>query len=404
MAHGVFFNIPYYGHMNATPPLVAELTRRGDHISYYSSEAFRPAIEQAGATFRGIDTFINERTVADENLVRFSNTLIQITQAILPGLLDEMKADPPDYILHDSLCVWGWAVAQHLRIPAIASITTLARPHNALQREIVAKIVPALPSSLRMLVEGRSALRQFNAAAKQLRQTYHIPRIGLADAFNNLGDLNIVYSIRELQSWPNTFDDRFTFVGPCLDDRVETTEFPFEQLGDEPLIYISLGTVFNAKADFYRLCFQAFADSRYRVVLSVGSRTDLGAIGAIPGNFIVRPFVPQLAVLRRAALFVTHGGMNSVNEGLWEGVPLLLIPQAADQFFIAPRVQEIGAGRMFAPRQVTADRLRRAADELLGNPAYRQRCAQLEASLRHAGGPAVAADAIDTFKQARGLK
>ena len=83
-------------------------------------------------------------------------------------------------------------------------------------------------------------------------QTYHCSRVGLADAYNNLADLNIVYSIKELQAWPNTFDERFKFVGPFLDDRSEAAAFPFEELGDRPVIYISLGTVFNAKDDFYR--------------------------------------------------------------------------------------------------------------------------------------------------------
>ena len=93
MAQGVFFNIPFHGHINPTLPLVAELTRRGDHITYYSSEAFRPAIEQAGATFRGIDAFFTEQTPVDANLVRFAYTLIHATQQILPSLLDEVRAN-----------------------------------------------------------------------------------------------------------------------------------------------------------------------------------------------------------------------------------------------------------------------------------------------------------------------
>src|SRR5215467_14749447 len=63
MAKVLFFNLPAHGHTNPTLPLVAELVRRGEHVIYYSSEAFRPAIEQAGATFRGIDAFFERADV-----------------------------------------------------------------------------------------------------------------------------------------------------------------------------------------------------------------------------------------------------------------------------------------------------------------------------------------------------
>ncbi len=401
MAKAVFFNLPFYGHMNPTLPLVAELVKRGEQITYYSSETFRPPIERAGATFCGIDAFMSERTPVDENLVKFAYTLIHTAQELLPMLLAETRARPPDYILYDSLCIWGRCVAESLHIPAVASISTLARPHSPLQREVLAGTLSILPSSVSMLVGGRRELRAFNAISRQLQQMYHCSRVGLADAYNNLADLNIVYSISELQAWPNSFDERFKFVGPFLNDRGEAPAFPFEALGDQPLVYISLGTVFNAKADFYCRCFEAFADSQYRVVLALGDKTDPQLLGETPANFIVRTTVPQLEILRRAALFITHGGMNSVNEGLASDVPLLLIPQGADQFLIARRIQQIGAG--ITLRNPSADHLRDAAATLLMNPAYRQRSARLGAALRAAGGPPAAADAIEAYKRSHEL-
>src|SRR5216684_5761142 len=171
MATVLFFNIPAYGHMNPTLPLVAELVQRGEHVIYYSSEAFRPAIEQAGATFRGVDAFFNERTPVDENLVRFSYTLIRATQEIIPAILSDVTADKPDYILYDSLCVWGKCIAQILRVPAISSVTTLARPHSLLHPEILASLPAAMPSMIHMFLEGREELAKFQAISKQLHET-----------------------------------------------------------------------------------------------------------------------------------------------------------------------------------------------------------------------------------------
>ena len=113
MSKVLFFGIPAYGHTNPTLPLVAELVGRGEQVIYYSSEAFQPAIEQTGATFRSIGTFFNEQTYVDENLVRFWYILIQATQEIIPAILADVTADKPDYVIFDSLCVWGKCLAQN---------------------------------------------------------------------------------------------------------------------------------------------------------------------------------------------------------------------------------------------------------------------------------------------------
>ncbi|MEO8973138.1 MAG: macrolide family glycosyltransferase [Ktedonobacteraceae bacterium] len=403
MAKVLFFNLPAYGHTNPSLPLVAELVRRGEHVIYYSSEAFRAAIEQAGATFRGVDAFFNERTYVDENLVRTAYTLIHATQEILPAILPDVTADKPDYIIYDSLCVWGKCIAQILRVPAISSVTTIATPRSLLHREVLASLPPLIPELISQLFQGRREMKKFLAITRQLHKTYHIPRLQLGDVYNNLAELNIVYSTRQLQIFPNSFDKRFQFVGPFLGRQTEAPPFPFDELGNEPVIYISLGTVFNDKGDFYRLCMEAFANLNYRVVMSVGTRTEMHHLGTIPGNFIVKPFVPQLQLLQCAALFITHSGMNSVSEGLSAGVPLLMLPQAADQLFIAQRVQQLGAGKMLRNTKLNAHSLRKAAEEMLAQPSYQQMSANIGASFRHAGGPTAALDAIEKFKRKYGI-
>jgi UDP:flavonoid glycosyltransferase YjiC (YdhE family) len=80
--------------------------------------------------------------------------------------------------------------------------------------------------------------------------------------------------------------------------------------------------------------------------MALGDRTGPQLLGEMPATLVVRPPVPQLEILRRAALCITHGGMTSVNEGLAADVPLLLMPQGADQFLIARRIQQIGGGRL----------------------------------------------------------
>jgi MGT family glycosyltransferase len=104
--------------------------------------------------------------------------------------------------------------------------------------------------------------------------------------------------------------------------------------------------------------------------------------------------VPQLAVLRRASLFVTHAGMGSCSEGLANGVPMIAIPRAVDQFSNAALLAAAGLGVVVDSDDVTVDALRRAA-AALDDDEVRQRCAVAAEELRAAGGAAHAADVIE---------
>src|SRR5947209_5667532 len=204
---------------------------------------------------------------------------------------------------------------------------------------------------------------------------------------------------RYFQSYADAFDDTFKFVGPSIAPRITDPAFLFEALHDGPLLYISLGTLFHRQNEFYRCCFQAFEQSNYQVVMSVGQHTTIEQLGPTPGNFIVCQSAPQLEILQRATLFITHAGMNSTNEALYYGVPLLAIPQATDQHYIARRIEQSGAGIRLSRKHVTASRLRHYADEICTHANYTQASARIGESLRQAGGFRAALKAIQQFKQ-----
>jgi MGT family glycosyltransferase len=402
----LFFNIPAHGHTYPTLPLVAELVRRGEQVIYYSSPAFQHAIGQAGATFRNsVTPFLNDETQIDENMVRVAYMLLQSAQSALADLLPQVKEDAPDYIIHDGLCPWGKYIAQIIGIPVICSMTTFAIPtftaKNLVQILKIPGNIRLLSSTpiVRPVFEGRKQFMPFRSLSNQLRKQYGIPRPQMGDMFANRAMMNIVYTTKQFQPFAETFDDTFKFVGPSIVARSDTSSFPFEKLGAAPVIYISLGTVFNDKADFYRTCLEAFADIDRSVVLSVGNRTNIATLGNIPRNVIVKGFVPQLELLQRTALFITHGGMNGVSEALYYGVPLLVIPQSADQNLVGQRIEQLGVGQALRRATVTAHRLRSTADELLAAPAFQQASAHLGKSFGQPDGYLHAADEIQAFKR-----
>jgi MGT family glycosyltransferase len=405
----LFFNIPAHGHTYPTLPLVAELVRRGEQVIYYSSPAFQQVIEQTGATFRNFITpFLNDETQIDENMFKVAYMLLQATQVAIASLLPQIKEDKPDYIVHDGLCPWGMYIAQIIGVPSICSMTTFAIPPFTMKNITSAFKTPRnirlifstpMDDVTRMLVEGRKQLVRFYTLSNQLHKKYGIAKPQVLDMFTNRAMLNIVYTTRQFQPFAEVLDDSFKFVGPSIVTRSHTVSFPFDALGETPVIYISLGTVFNDKADFYRTCFEAFADSDRQVVLSVGKWTDIAALGTVPGNFIVQRFVPQLELLQRTALLVTHGGMNSVSEALYFGVPLVVIPQSADQNLVGQRIEQLGAGKKIRMTRVNAQALRDIAEEILAQPTYQQASAQLGKSFGQPEGYLRAADEIQAFKR-----
>ncbi|HXV99867.1 MAG TPA: nucleotide disphospho-sugar-binding domain-containing protein, partial [Anaerolineae bacterium] len=115
---------------------------------------------------------------------------------------------------------------------------------------------------------------------------------------------------------------------------------------------------------------------------------------------IVRPHVPQLALLERACLLITHAGMNSVNEGLYYNVPLLLVPQQLEQALVAQRVVDLGVGRKVRAERISAKSLRCLADQMLQDAALKANVQRVGASLRASGGEVAAANAIEAFVKA----
>lgn len=392
MATIACFSQPYYGHTHPTLPIVTELVRRGERVFYYSLEDFQPLIEQTGALFRSYGrAYPFEHEEAHDNQFVLYVRFLEVSRLVLEQQLPAIRAERPDVILYDQLCVWGPAVAQLLNVPAISYMTMFV---------ITPWLVLSDPAQLRNRLASEHLVRKIRALTGQISATYGVRRPGLFEMANNPGQLNIVFTSRYFQPAGATFNETYAFVGSSIVRRADAPAFPYEALHEErPLIYISLGTVYNAQPDFYRRCFAAFAGSGYQVVLSVGRKTPIDSLGVLPANFVVRESVPQLEILQRAALFISHGGMNSVSEALSYGVPLVVIPQSADQPWVAKRVVQLGAGRMIRRTQVSAARLRTVAEEVLAGATYSRMSKRIGETLKQAGGPKRAADAIQQLVQ-----
>lgn len=151
---------------------------------------------------------------------------------------------------------------------------------------------------------------------------------------------------------------------------------------DQPLIYLTFGTVFNATDGPFRRALDGLAALDARVLVTVGPGGDPDAFGPQPDHVTVTRYVPQTALLPRCVLVVSHAGSGTFLAALDHGLPQLCLPQAADQFGNARQCAAAGAGVCLLPADVTADAVRDAATRLLTDAAFSTRAGELRDELR----------------------
>ncbi|SIR88214.1 glycosyltransferase, MGT family [Peribacillus simplex] len=391
MARVLFINGGSEGHINPTLGVVQELISCGEEVVYFTIEAFRERIEKTGATVRTFDgeKFIKAFISGGRNyLLERINGLLRTADIVIPSVLEQIKGEHFDYIIHDSMFGCGHLLAKILKLPAINSCTSFAQTKASFDK-MLEQLSEGIPTRI---------YDEFQSLTARVKGKYDVEIHSPYEVFCNLAQLTIVYTTREFQPIGEAFDQTYKFVGPSISSRLKQDNFDLAAIKGQSPIYISLGTVFNRDVDFYKLCFEAFGNSNHTVVMSIGQQTPLIDLGEIPQNFIVKKYVPQTEVLKYTKLFITHGGMNSTNEGLYYGVPLIVIPQSADQPIIAGQVANIGAGIKLQMQSLTVNQLREAADHVLNDPSFHKTVSNLRESFQKSGGYHQAVDEIFEFK------
>ncbi len=396
----IFFNIPAQGHINPALPVIRELVQRGEQVICVNTEGMRAIHEVTGAAFAAypalstIDELMNN---ASGTIAANALGLVKIAEQIMPWVLNLLAREKPDLVIFDSLCSWTKQATEKLGIRAAGSVSTFVFEPGAM---------PPVPitSMLSMAASLIPRMPEYWQVASRMKKHFGVKGVGLTGAVGSTGAFNVVYTSALFQPGSDKLKGKYQFVGPSIAPRPASSDFPFEAITRSPVVYISLGTINNERPEFYRQCFAAFADYDAQFILSAGKKTDIPALGSIPANFIVKNFMPQLEILQRSDLFITHGGMNSVHEGLYYNVPLIVIPQQFEQSIVAQQVVKHSAGVALADKppfgQVTAEQLRSAVEQVMkAREQYHKAAVVLGESLRTAGGYQRAADAYVKYGQ-----
>jgi zeaxanthin glucosyltransferase len=410
MSHFAILCPPSPGHLNPMATLGRALKARGHRVTALHLPELRQCMEKEGLEFIPLGDDIIKTGEFSEALDRLSRLTglqaLRFTIQCAVKLARLVLRDAPqllctagfDMALVDQNEPAGASAAQRASIPFINVA------HLPLNREsaMPPPFVPwpyqdTLPSRIRNWAGYWVAdllIQPLTSVLNDQRRKWKLPILRSPnDSFSELAQITTL---------PKAFDFPrhhapacFHYVGPFIDQSRTGVPFPWDMLDSRPLVYASFGTILNGREEAFEAVASACEPLGVQLVMSAGGR-DLPARDW-PGSAIVVRYAPQLEMLKRCSLFITHAGLNSVLESLSAGIPMVAVPITNDQPAVAARLQRSGAGKVVPIGRLSTERLRTAITAVLGDETHRVSALRLQSEIRAAGGVARAADIIESL-------
>ena len=382
--------VPAHGHVNPTIGLVNELISKGDSITYIAGEEFRDKFENTGVNFVGYEADLSAFNGQTSSISNMGKQYIKICKDIL-NLAIKQEGEF-DYLVVDPFIKPGTKIIEKFKIKKVIATSTTFAMNEKISNSVSSVMEKDNKDMLEMMKTFLTLAPKFKKLGKEFGINF--PKNPMDLLMGDKYDLTIVFTSKYFQPNSDEFDDTYKFVGPSIFDRHELEDFTIENGENKKVIYISLGTIANTDLEFYKSCFEALGSNKdLTVIMSIGNKTDIKDLEKIPENFKVYNYVPQLEVLKKVDLFITHGGMNSSSEGLYNNVPLIVVPQFGDQPVVAKRVEELGAGVPLMG-DISPLAIENAVNKILSDSSYKENAKKVGESLRECGGYKKAAEAI----------
>ncbi len=409
-----FVSPPISGHLNPMTTLARKLRARNHDVVFLSLPDGEPSVRAAGLPFLpcGAKEFpagsLNERLrwlskLQGEEALRATLQNVAVrTEAMLNSLPETLTAAAVDAVVIDTVLIYAELAPMSLGMP-------YAHVANALHFDY-SSYTPLCfydwphETTPAALARNRKGVETFLE-----RLT---PTIAVARAYAKRTGLDIdwdnpsatISKLAWITQTPREFDFEsshwpppFHHTGPFHDGagRAEV-DFPWDRLTGEPFIFASMGTLMNGLADVYRTIAAATAKRKgVQLVLSVGDQLDPDQFGPLPNNTILVKRAPQLELLKRASVCITHAGLNTVLECLAQGVPQVAIPVTVDQPGVAARIAEKKTGLFIPLKKLTVSQLSLLLDQVLTDPTYRDNAYYFRKVIAETNGLSRAADLLE---------
>jgi zeaxanthin glucosyltransferase len=404
---------PVPGHIHPFGALGRELQARGHRVTLFHMPDVEERARREELEFVAIGGSDHPPGSLGESLaqlgrlsglaaLRFTIQAIQRTTEVLcRDAPDALRRAGVGFLVVDQTEPAGSSIAERLGLPFVTVCNALA-----LNRE------PSVPppftgwrygeswaarlrNQLGYAMSDRTMRPIWRVIAKYREQWKLAPLRSAADTFSQLA---------QISQQPATFDfprrelpPAFHYAGPLRHPVPQPVRFPWEKLDGRPLVYASLGTLQNAREATFRCFVDACRGLEVQLVITHGGGLDAKTAAELEREAMVVSYAPQLEVLGRASLTLTHAGLNTVLDSLSCGVPMVALPITFEQPAIARRIEWCGAGRSVPFSRLVPGRLREAIKDVLSDGSYRRNAERVRDSIVEAGGVRRAADLIEGF-------
>jgi zeaxanthin glucosyltransferase len=399
------------GHLNPLIALSQQLAMRGHNVTFFEHERIADRIRSAGLNFFSLSGAYREKQVRRsgdrasiwqeigalrfkrEHLRREVEHYLEVT----PAAIAESGVDA---LLIDELAITGPTIAQLLGLPYFLLSTSV--PHHLGWRS--SSWITGFRYSATAISWLQTPLLEVSALRTRGAVRHVLDRFRQSAGFGPIQRIADDYPcLAHITQLPECFSQphqspaaNFYYSGPWISSAREPfVDFPWDKLDGRPIAYASLGTTHNAQAVILRMIADACHELDLQLVISLGNRFDPEMYRDLPGRPLVTSFAPQLALLKSAALVITHCGANTTLEALMEGKPLVAIPLAYDQPAVADHLRRLKVAEVLPVMRLSTDRIRRAVTRVLRDPGYRRAARRVQLEMGSRPGAKCAADIIE---------
>lgn len=409
MAHIGLLCPPLHGHLNPMMAVGRALQAQGHRVCALQIPAFESRIHSEQLEFRPLEAGLRDveelsQAVAQLGVkdglaaLRFTLECGRLLTSVVCGSAEAIRAAAFDLLIVDDNLPAGGSVAEHLGIPFVTLGLIPLLEDSTVPPPFVPWTwnegwIPQLKNGLAYAAFNRLAW-PIHKTLNRYRRQWKLRPVGRPE--QTLSRYAQLSQLTEELDFPRAIrPPHLHYLGSLYDNRRPPVSFPWDKVDESrPLIYISFGTLQNRREEYFKAAVKACDGLDAQLVISTGGDATI-SLEALPQSAIVVPYAPQLNLLERASLCITHGGLNTAMECLLFGVPTVIVPITNDQPAVAARVSWSGAGKIVPLRQIKRGDLAAAVREVLETASYRMAARRLQRSVASAGGIARAVAIVE---------
>jgi UDP:flavonoid glycosyltransferase YjiC (YdhE family) len=394
-----------YGHLHPLVPLARALRHAGHDVAFAVSPSLQPTVAAAGFTvlpvgvsaasdpeYQQVKAQLQTMPLSLESeLFAYPRLFCGVaTRVRAPALVAIARDWQPDMLIREAAEYAAVIAAEHLGLPhAVIAFTTALKGQAIFEREVAAQLDPIRERW------GLAPDRTLTSLYRYLHLAYAPPRFAVQDVGMDL-DMDVGGPSRA-----GAIPGATRFIRPEIFDHAGNEQLPdwITELPPQPTVYVTLGTEVNKERELYPSVLQTIItglrDLPINLIVTLGRDKDPADFGPQPANAHIERYIPQSLLLRHCDLIVMHGGSNSLLAALDVGLPLVVVPLIADQFFNARIIQDMRLGPGVERWRLSADSIRAAVGDALDNPTYQQNVARLQAEMHALPGQEYAVALIE---------